>query len=180
MVISDHGFCNFRRGVNLNTWLKEHGYLVLKEGSETSPDWFAKVDWSKTRAFTLGLTGVFINRKGARRTASSRRAEMDKLCRELKQKLEALVDPARRPAVIKEVFLTREVHKGPYADMAPELLIGYHKGFRHSWDCATGAVQQTTCSPTTPRAGRATTASTRGSCRACSGRTARSTRPSRV
>ncbi|MEM7516814.1 MAG: hypothetical protein AAF368_07805, partial [Planctomycetota bacterium] len=29
---------------------------------------------------------------------------------------------------------------GPYADMAPELLIGYHKGFRHSWDCATGAV----------------------------------------
>jgi hypothetical protein len=42
--------------------------------------------------------------------------------------------------VIREVFLTREVHKGPYADMAPELLIGYHKGYRHSWDCATGSV----------------------------------------
>src|SRR5687767_7325700 len=24
--------------------------------------------------------------------------------------------------------------------MAPELLIGYHRGYRHSWDCATGSV----------------------------------------
>jgi hypothetical protein len=42
--------------------------------------------------------------------------------------------------VIREVFPTRAIHDGPYADAAPELLIGYHKGYRHSWDCATGAV----------------------------------------
>jgi hypothetical protein len=42
--------------------------------------------------------------------------------------------------VIREAFLTREIHAGPYADAAPELLIGYEKGFRHSWDCATGSV----------------------------------------
>jgi predicted AlkP superfamily phosphohydrolase/phosphomutase len=140
MVISDHGFCNFRRGVNLNTWLKEHGYLVLKEGSETSGDWFAKVDWSKTRAFTLGLTGVFLNRVGREAHGIVAKNEVDALARELKAKLEALRDPADGQAVIREVFLTREVHKGPYADMAPELLIGYHKGYRHSWDCATGSV----------------------------------------
>ncbi|MEO6710752.1 MAG: alkaline phosphatase family protein, partial [Planctomycetota bacterium] len=140
MVISDHGFTNFRRGVNLNTWLRENGYLVLTEGSETSPDWFAKVDWSKTRAFTLGLTGVFINRVGREAHGIVTKSEVDALGRELKQKLEALRDPADGQAVIKEVFLTRELHKGPYADMAPELLIGYHKGYRHSWDCATGSV----------------------------------------
>ena len=63
MVMSDHGFCNFTRGVNLNSWLRDEGYLVLKEGN-TSPEWFRNVDWEKTRAFTLGLTGIFVNRKG--------------------------------------------------------------------------------------------------------------------
>lgn len=141
MVISDHGFTNFRRGVNLNTWLRENGYLVLKEGHETSADWFAHVDWTKTKAFTLGLTGVFINRKGREKQGLIEKGpELDRLCRELKTKLEALRDPATGEPVIKEVFLTREMHHGPYADAAPELLIGYHKGFRHSWECATGSV----------------------------------------
>jgi predicted AlkP superfamily phosphohydrolase/phosphomutase len=142
MVISDHGFTNFRRGVNLNTWLKQEGYLVLKEGEETSPDWFAKVDWERTRAFTLGLTGVFLNRKGREAHGIVEKGEVDSLARELKGKLEALRDPATGEAAIKEVFLTHEIHKGPYADMAPELLIGYHKGYRHSWDCATGSVSR--------------------------------------
>src|SRR6185503_15056726 len=50
MVISDHGFSSFRRGVNLNTWLRQEGYLVLKPGRTTSGDWFADVDWDKTKA----------------------------------------------------------------------------------------------------------------------------------
>jgi len=141
MVISDHGFTNFRRGVNLNTWLRENGYLFLKEGHETSGDWFAHVDWSRTKAFTLGLTGLFVNRKGRERDGIvAKGAECEALCRELKGKLEALRDPATGEPAIHEVFLTRDLHSGPYADAAPELLIGYHKGFRHSWDCATGAV----------------------------------------
>lgn len=142
MVISDHGFTNFRRGVNLNTWLKENGYLFLKPGHETSADWFAHVDWSRTKAFTLGLTGVFVNRKGREAEGIVEKRELDALCRELKTKLEALRDPATGEHVIREVFLTREVHDGPYADAAPELLIGYHEGFRHSWDCATGSVSK--------------------------------------
>ncbi len=140
MVISDHGFTDFRRGVNLNTWLRENGYLFLKEGHETSGDWFQHVDWSRTKAFTLGLTGLFINRQGRERDGIVQRSELDALCRELKGKLEALIDPATGRPAIREVFLTREIHHGPYADTAPELLIGYHEGYRHSWDCATGSV----------------------------------------
>ncbi len=141
MVISDHGFCNFRRGVNLNTWLRQEGYLVLKPGHETSGDWFAQVDWEKTRAFTLGLTGIFVNRKGreAKGTVEPG-AELDALCAEIKAKLERLVDPQTGETAVKEAFLTRRIHSGPYADMAPEILVGYQRGYRHSWDCATGAV----------------------------------------
>jgi predicted AlkP superfamily phosphohydrolase/phosphomutase len=143
MVISDHGFTSFQRGVNLNAWLRDEGYLVLKEGKSTSGDWFRDVDWSKTRAFTLGLTGVFLNRKGRERDGIVEPgAEVEALCAELKAKLEALQDPKGDKSVIKEVFVTHHIHDGPYADTAPELLIGYHKGFRHSWDCATGSVSE--------------------------------------
>jgi predicted AlkP superfamily phosphohydrolase/phosphomutase len=142
MVISDHGFCNFRRGVNLNTWLRDEGYLVLKEGETTSPDWFAKVDWEKTRAFTLGLTGIFLNRQGRERDGIVPASDVEALSAEIKGKLEKLVDPASGDVVVNEVFLTKNHHDGPYADLAPELLIGYKRGFRHSWDCATGAVSE--------------------------------------
>ena len=142
MVISDHGFTNFRRGVNLNTWLRDEGYLVLKEGEETSPDYFRTVDWSKTRAFTLGLTGIFINRVGRESQGVVEKGELGSICREIKEKLERLCDPVDGQRVVKEAFLTRELHSGPYADAAPDLLIGYNSGFRHSWDCATGSVSR--------------------------------------
>ena len=85
MVISDHGFTSFQRGVNLNAWLRDEGYLVLKDDSGLSGDWFQNVDWDKTRAFTLGLTGIFINRKGRERDGIVEKgAELDALSREIK------------------------------------------------------------------------------------------------
>lgn len=141
MVISDHGFTNFRRGVNLNTWLRDHGYLVLKPGHETSGDWFEHVDWSQTRAFSLGLTGMFVNRKG--REASgvvSEGEEYRALVAELSQKLEALVDPQTGQRAIRKVRATCETFDGPYRLDAPDLLIGYEGGYRNSWECATGSV----------------------------------------
>jgi len=141
MVISDHGFTNFRRGVNLNTWLRKNGYLTLKDGHETSGDWFEHVDWSRTRAFSLGLTGMFINRKGREASGIVREgAEYRSLVAELSQKLEALVDPQSGRRAIRKVRATCETFDGPYRLDAPDLLIGYEGGYRNSWECATGAV----------------------------------------
>ena len=141
MVISDHGFTNFRRGVNLNTWLRDNGYLTLKDGRETSGDWFEHVDWSKTRAFSLGLTGIFINRKG--REASgivNEGEEYRKLADELAAKLEALVDPETGQRAIRKMRATYKTFDGPYRLDAPDLLVGYEGGYRNSWECATGSV----------------------------------------
>ena len=141
MVISDHGFTNFRRGVNLNTWLRDNGYLVLKDGRDTSGDWFEHVDWSRTRAFSLGLTGLFVNRKG--REASGIVAEGEeyrKLVDEIARRLESLVDPDNGQHAVRNARASYETFDGPYRLDAPDLLIGYEGGYRSSWECATGAV----------------------------------------
>ncbi|HVN39636.1 MAG TPA: alkaline phosphatase family protein [Myxococcota bacterium] len=141
LVISDHGFTNFRRGVNLNTWLYQNGYLALKDGHTTSGDWFEHVDWTKTRAFSLGLTGMFVNRQGREQSGIVREGdEYRKLCAELAAKLEALVDPETGRRAIRKVRATNETFDGPYRLDAPDLLIGYDGGYRNSWECATGAV----------------------------------------
>src|ERR1700730_18810521 len=62
MVISDHGFNGFRRGLDLNRWLEENGYLKLDD-KRRNEEFLAGVDWSQTRAFALGLSGLFINLK---------------------------------------------------------------------------------------------------------------------
>ncbi|MSP56181.1 MAG: nucleotide pyrophosphatase [Myxococcales bacterium] len=141
MVISDHGFTNFRRGVNLNSWLRENGYLTLLPGSDTSGDWFEKVDWSKTQAFSLGLTGLFINRKGREQSGIVTEGdEYKRLTHEIARKLEALVDPQTGGRAIRRVEIAPEYFDGPARFDAPDLLVGYEGGYRNSWDCATGSV----------------------------------------
>jgi hypothetical protein len=141
LVISDHGFTQFKRGVNLNTWLRDQGLLVLKDGKQTSGDWFESVDWSKTKAFSLGLTGLFINRQGREaRGIVAEGAELTQVRKKIKEGLLNLRDPKDDQLAILNVFETDEVFDGPYKLEAPDLLIGYNHGYRNSWDCATGAV----------------------------------------
>ena len=63
IVLSDHGFNSFQRGVNLNGWLQQQGFLTLKEGATGEAEWLQDVDWSRTKAYSLGLTGMFLNMK---------------------------------------------------------------------------------------------------------------------
>jgi predicted AlkP superfamily phosphohydrolase/phosphomutase len=141
IAMSDHGFTNFRRGVNLNAWLRDHGYLHLKDGATTSGDWFDQVDWSRTKAFSLGLTGMFINRKGRERSGIvAEGAEYDALKAELIAGLKALVDPQTGQRCVLDVFAAADYFTGPYRHDAPDLIVGYDGGYRNSWDCATGAV----------------------------------------
>ncbi len=73
MVMSDHGFHSFRREVNINTWLFKNGYMTLTgaEGQEKGLEdlfsrgkFFEGVDWSKTRAYAVGLGQIYFNLKG--------------------------------------------------------------------------------------------------------------------
>jgi predicted AlkP superfamily phosphohydrolase/phosphomutase len=141
MIISDHGFNSFRCGVDLNRWLEESGYLKLKHDGRNKKN-LAGIDWSKTRAFALGLAGIFLNLKG--REAQGivvPENEADSLRDEIATKLTILTDSAKlNQPVIKQVYNAQRVYRGPYKDEAPDLIIGYNKGYRVSWETAIGQV----------------------------------------
>jgi predicted AlkP superfamily phosphohydrolase/phosphomutase len=139
-VLSDHGFESFVRGVNLNSWLCDHGYLVLRDGAGRGGDFFADVDWSRTRAYAVGLGGIYFNRKGREARGFVTKAEAEALERELVEKLQGLLDEARGQVAIKRVEVSRKLYRGPYVSAGPDLLIGYDKGYRASWAAVTGGV----------------------------------------
>jgi predicted AlkP superfamily phosphohydrolase/phosphomutase len=141
MVISDHGFSSFRRGVNLNTWLHREGYLTLREGADGSAEWLRDVDWSKTRAYCIGLTGMFLNIRGREQAGIVPPGEeAQRLKAEIIGKLTGLVDAERNEVGIREAFDTSKLYAGPYLGNGPDILIGYNAGYRISWDSATGMV----------------------------------------
>jgi predicted AlkP superfamily phosphohydrolase/phosphomutase len=140
MVISDHGFSSFRRGVNLNSWLLREGYLVLKEGADGSAEWLRDVDWSRTKAYCLGLTGMFLNLEGREQQGIVPPGAKAALKTEIIARLNGLQDTGAGDVGIREVFDTAALYAGPYLENAPDLLIGYNAGYRTSWDCATGMV----------------------------------------
>jgi predicted AlkP superfamily phosphohydrolase/phosphomutase len=141
LVLSDHGFASFRRGVNLNAWLLANGYLHLKEGANGAEEWLTQVDWSRTKAYALGLTGMFLNIKDREAHGIVEAgAEADALKAELIEKMSGLMDDEKGEVGITEVFDTGKLYGGPYISNAPDLLIGYKRGYRTSWDCATGVV----------------------------------------
>jgi len=144
MVISDHGFTNFRRCVNLNSWLRDNGYLfLLDENARTSGEYLEGIDWSRTRAFALGLTGLFINRKGRERDGIVEDgSEYRALVQEIADKLGRLVDPQSGQDCVRRVAVSHQFFGGPYRFDAPDLLIGWEGGYRHSWECATGQVTE--------------------------------------
>lgn len=141
LVISDHGFDSFQRGVNLNGWLQQQGLLTLKEGASGDGDWLADVDWSQTKAYSLGLSGMFLNLKGREAMGIVEPGEEARAVKaEIIKGLEGIVDPEREAVGIERVFDAADIYAGPYSENAPDLVIGYNSGYRISWDCATGMV----------------------------------------
>ena len=141
MVVSDHGFKSFRRGFNLNAWLHRQGYLSLVSGSTVSEPWFRHVDWQRTRAYGMGLNGLYLNLAGRERFGIVQPGdEADALLAELREKLRGITDPADGQVAIRDVFDTREVYDGPYRENAPDLLLGYASGFRAAWESVNGSV----------------------------------------
>jgi len=141
LVLSDHGFAPYRHSFNLNTWLLDNGYVTRKQGaSGDSAEPFADVDWSRTRAYGLGLNGLYLNIRGREREGIvDAGAEADALLQEIRQKLLEVRDPKDGSQVITRIDFASEAYQGPYARSGPDALVGYNRGYRAGWKTILGA-----------------------------------------
>lgn len=143
MVISDHGFNTFRRGIDLNRWLEENGYLVVDDARRSDVH-LGGIDWSRTRAFAIGLTGIFINLSGRfAQGVVQPGEEAEALRAEIAERLGAICDPQNGERAIKRIYEAARTYRGPYREQAPDLIIGYAGGYRVSWETAVGKTSDT-------------------------------------
>ena len=137
-VMSDHGFANFGRQFNLNSWLRDYGYLNPRECSSILVD----ADWSRTRAYGLGINGLYLNLKGRERDGIVEPGEeQEKLTKQLAARLKAVRD-YNGEKVIRNVYRADEIYSGSATELAPDLIVGYARGYRASWETVLGELTE--------------------------------------
>ena len=129
MVLSDHGFKSFRTGFNVNTWLIRNGYLAVEdmpdpETAFNEKAFLAGYDWSKTKAYALGLGSIFLNLRGREGQGLVDPSQAGALLEELRGKLLEVTDPATGAKVFTEIY-TRDVYSGVARADAPDLVLGF-------------------------------------------------------
>jgi predicted AlkP superfamily phosphohydrolase/phosphomutase len=144
IVLSDHGFKPFRRSVDLNAWLLQKGYLKLKDGAKFSPtENLHDVDWQNTRAYAMGLAGIFLNLAGRESQGIVKPGDEARvLAKQIADELTGLRDDQRGQIAIHQAVLREDVYRGPYVDAASDVIVGYNVGYRVSWETANGKCAQ--------------------------------------
>ncbi len=142
IVMSDHGFTSWRRSFHLNAWLKEKGYLTVKNPDmENDPGLFVNVDWTQTQAYALGINGLYINLRGREKHGivpdGERKALIDGICDDLL----AEIDPVTETNAVTKVYKRDEYYKDRgEIEIGPDIIVGYAKGTRSSGRTALGSV----------------------------------------
>ncbi len=140
IILSDHGFAPFYRQVNLNSWLHERGYVkFIRPNPQGSAPFFQNVDWTRTTAYALGINGLYVNLQGREREGVvAEGKDYADLLERLEDDLLGMIDPANGLHPISRVVRSRRDFKGPFVDQGPDLIIGYSRGYRTSWDSPLG------------------------------------------
>jgi hypothetical protein len=148
VIMSDHGFTSWRRTFHLNSWLEQNGYLTVRDPSRRAEPLFGNVDWSKTRAYGLGLNGLYLNLQGREKSGIVPASQREALAAEISAKLLQTIDPSTGQRAITAIAGAglgagggdRAVTHPTHPERAPDLLIGYAKGTRGSNESALGEV----------------------------------------
>ena len=157
LVVSDHGFHSFRKQFNVNTWLAENGYLRaagasgerrLEDLFDPEALFFPGVDWSRTSAFALGLSGIYLNQEGREPDGTvAPGAEREQLTQRLIAELKAFRDPETGDPVVREVHRREEIYEGPFVEEAPDLILGLEPGYRIGWQSTLGGMPPSSITP---------------------------------
>ncbi len=140
IVMSDHGFTSFRRGFNVNTWLVKNGYMKVHGlDRDNLRRGLLNIIFPETRAYAVGINGLYINLKGREKYGIVDPADKRRLMEELVAKLEQVRDEDGH-RVIEKVYITEDLYPDADPRIAPDLLIGYERNYRGSWRTALGGM----------------------------------------
>ncbi len=142
MIFSDHGFTSFERAVSINTWLVENKFMTLTNDYNEKDEGalFKFVDWSKTKAYSAGFAGIYINLKGREGQGIVEKAEKEEVINDIIKKLEDFKDPKNNQKIITHAYKREEIYYGNYVKDAPDIVIGFEPGYRMSWQSAIGGL----------------------------------------
>lgn len=157
LVLSDHGFASFRRGMNYNTWLATNGFMSLT-GEDTKRknledlfgqgDFFVNVDWSKTKAYALGLGQIYINLAGREAKGIVQPGEDYKRVEAaIISGLQAYVDPATGEHPVAHVFTREEAYGTFDPELIPDLIPSNNEGYRVGWQDTLGGIGKNIVEP---------------------------------
>ena len=139
MVLSDHGFAPFRREVNLSTWLAKEGFTALNDPARMDRyDLYKNVDWSKTKAYVLGLNGIYINIEGREQRGSVKPEQVTQIKQQIIARLKELRDPLNGAPAVVQAYDTSQIYSGPFTSLAPDIVVGYQSGYRISDESVLG------------------------------------------
>jgi predicted AlkP superfamily phosphohydrolase/phosphomutase len=143
IVLSDHGFDSFQRGLHVNTWLHDNGFLALQPGNrpgEEAGDFLRNVDWDRTRAYALGLGSVYLNLKGREEKGVVDPAEAAGVAGAIARGMAGLADPERGQVGVRSVTTREQMYAGAFAEESPDLVVNFAPGYRVSWSTALGGI----------------------------------------
>ncbi|MFQ5928268.1 MAG: alkaline phosphatase family protein, partial [Acidobacteriota bacterium] len=154
LVVSDHGFHTWRKEFNTNTWLVRDGYMYLR-GREPDPtlqkldqmfsggSFFPNVDWRKTRAYSLGLSHIYINLRGRESRGIVKPGEEYKqLVDEILGKILQYQDPDTEELVLQKAYSRDDIYSGDQRGYAGDIQLSFRTGYRTSWQTALGAIPE--------------------------------------
>jgi predicted AlkP superfamily phosphohydrolase/phosphomutase len=147
VIVSDHGFHSFRQSVNLNTWLVQEGFMAIQgqqPGEKKLQDLFGggtfweNVDWSRTKAYAMGLGQIYLNRKGREGHGIVTDADAKQIENDLAARLMTMTDPNTHQRMVDAVYKREDIYSGPFFDNASEIQVGLAEGYRVSWQSTLG------------------------------------------
>lgn len=125
IVSSDHGMDKMNFRFNLNDWLIKEGYLVMKdEIKEIKKLNMEEVDWSKTKAFSVGgyLGRIYFNLEGREPEGIVGSEEYESLQNEISSKLKSIKDDNGNE-MNNVIYFSQDIYSGEFKNEAPDVIV---------------------------------------------------------
>jgi len=144
LVLSDHGFADFKHKVHLNSWLIENDFFTAMKPNLSGG--LRDADWSQSQAYAIGLNSLYLNLANREGQGIVSADQYEPLAAILRERLLNWIGPDGRP-IIQRALLRDEAFSGSLTTFGPDILIGYTPGYRASAETGLGKWKENSIEP---------------------------------